>query len=65
LELGGNDAFVLLDHKDTKKMASIAMSCRLSNGGQRCNASKRFIVLEKYYDEFVTCLAVEMESQIL
>jgi succinate-semialdehyde dehydrogenase/glutarate-semialdehyde dehydrogenase len=53
LELGGNDAFVVLDHKDTDAMVALAISCRISNGGQRCNASKRFVVLEHYYDSFV------------
>lgn len=65
LELWGNDAFVLLDHVNTKEMARIAMSCRLSNGWQRCNASKRFVILEKHYDEFVQFLAEHMDSQIL
>lgn len=60
LELGGNDAFVLLDHENTEAMAIQAMTCRISNGGQRCNSSKRFIVLEKHYDAFVTCMAKHM-----
>jgi acyl-CoA reductase-like NAD-dependent aldehyde dehydrogenase len=25
----------------------------MSANGQKCNSSKRFIILEKYYDEFV------------
>ncbi len=53
LELWGNDPFVLLDHTDTEKMIADAVACRISNGGQRCNASKRFIILEKHYDLFV------------
>jgi succinate-semialdehyde dehydrogenase / glutarate-semialdehyde dehydrogenase len=62
LELGGNDAFVVLDHTDTQKMVIEATNCRLSNGGQRCNASKRFIVLEKYYDTFVAEMGKYMAS---
>lgn len=53
LELGGNDAFLVLDHKDTDAMVALAVSCRISNGGQRCNSSKRFVVLEQYYDSFI------------
>lgn len=53
LELGGNDAFIVLDHKDTDSMVALAVSCRISNWGQRCNSSKRFVVLEQYYDQFV------------
>ena len=65
LELWWNDAFVLLDHEDTQAMAVAATACRLSNWGQRCNASKRFIILEKHYDTFVEALAKQMDSQIL
>ena len=53
LELGGNDAFVLADHADTKQMVAEATACRIANGGQKCNSSKRFIVMEKHYDAFV------------
>lgn len=61
LELWGNDAFLLLDHKDTQKMAAEAVQCRISNGGQRCNASKRFIILEPYYETFVAEMGKYME----
>jgi len=53
LELWGNDAFLILDHADMDKMVAHAVACRISNGGQRCNGSKRFVVLEKHYDAFV------------
>lgn len=63
LELGWNDAFVVLDHADTDAIVAQAAACRLSNGGQRCNSSKRFIVLDKYYDVFVEKFAAYMASQ--
>ncbi len=53
LELGGNDAWILLSHDDTEEFAKTAAKCRITNGGQRCNGSKRFIVMEEHYDEFV------------
>lgn len=62
LELGGNDAFVLTDHKNTSAMAASAVTCRLSNGWQRCNGSKRFIIPEKYYDEFVDYMGKHMQT---
>ena len=65
MELGRNDAFVLIDHTDTKAMALAAVTCRVSNGGQRCNASKRFIVLEEHYDVFVETLGKHMEALTL
>lgn len=65
LELGGNDAFVLADHADTVKMAQEAVTCRIANGGQKCNSSKRFIVMEQHYDTFVKEMGEYMKSQKL
>ena len=65
LELWGNDAFVLLDHQDTDSMAAEAVACRISNGGQRCNASKRFIVLDEHYDAFVEAMSCYMDQLVL
>ncbi len=65
LELSGNDAFVVLDHKDTDAMVALAVSCRISNGGQRCNSSKRFVVLEKYYDSFVEKMGTYMSKLVI
>ncbi|MCD5374935.1 aldehyde dehydrogenase family protein [Candidatus Gracilibacteria bacterium] len=62
LELGGNDAFVLADHSDTKQMVAEATACRIANGGQKCNSSKRFIVMEKHYDSFVEEMGKYMKS---
>lgn len=64
LELGGNDAFLLLDASDVEKAANDAASGRLINSGQACNASKRFIVLEQYYDEFLAKLSEIFENSI-
>lgn len=33
-------------------MVAAAVHCRISNAGQRCNSSKRFIILEAYYERF-------------
>lgn len=53
LELWWNDAFVLLEHSDMKKVVAEATACRIANAWQKCNSSKRFIILEKHYDDFV------------
>lgn len=58
LELGGNDAFIVCDTADLKKVAEEAVKARVSNNGQKCNSSKRFIVREKDYDEFVAHFVV-------
>jgi len=65
LELGGNDPFIVLDHVDTDAIVAQAAACRLSNGWQRCNSSKRFIILEQYYEEFVEKFAQFMSKQIV
>ena len=35
---------------------------RMSNTGQACNAAKRFIVLEPFYDDFVAGLTASFEA---
>lgn len=52
LELGGNDPFIVLDDADIELATNLAMTGRLSNAGQVCLASKRFIVDEKLFDSF-------------
>lgn len=53
LELGGNDAFIVLDDVDKELLYQVAPGARLSNSGQACTASKRFIVPDMLYDEFL------------
>lgn len=62
LELGGNDAFIVLDTNNLESIATAAVRNRTGNGGQRCNSSKRFIVLEKYYDEFCALVSKKMAT---
>jgi succinate-semialdehyde dehydrogenase/glutarate-semialdehyde dehydrogenase len=53
LELGGSDPFVVLDGERLERTVDAAAKGRLSNTGQSCVASKRFIVLDSCYDAFL------------
>ena len=56
LELGGSDPFVVLDGERLERTIAAAAKGRLSNTGQSCVASKRFIVLAAVFDAFVAGL---------
>ncbi len=53
LELGGADAFVVLADADLEKTVNWAVFGRHWNAGQVCVSSKRMIIDEKIYDEFL------------
>src|SRR3954449_6073430 len=53
LELGGSDPFLVLKANDLDAVVEAAVGGRLENTGQACNAAKRFVVLDEYYDDFV------------
>ena len=56
MELGGNDAFIILDDADWELVREVAPQARLYNAGQVCTSSKRFIVMADKYDEFLDVL---------
>ena len=64
LELGGSDAFIVLDDADFKKAAASAAKARLQNCGQACNAGKRFIIQKNIEKEFLPMFIKEYQKYI-
>ena len=62
LELGGSDAYVVLEDADVGAAAKIAATARMVNGGQSCIAGKRFIVVRPILDAFEKALVAEMRG---
>ncbi|BBG30362.1 NAD-dependent succinate-semialdehyde dehydrogenase [Zymobacter palmae] len=53
LELGGSDAFIVLDDAPLDKTVAWAVKGRHTNAGQVCSASKRLVIADSLYDRFV------------
>ncbi|WP_185849148.1 aldehyde dehydrogenase family protein [Blattabacterium cuenoti] len=63
LELGGNDAFVVMkDVENIKKIAKLATESRLNNTGQTCLSAKRFIVDKTIMNDFIDAVIQEMKK---
>ncbi|WP_201585754.1 NAD-dependent succinate-semialdehyde dehydrogenase [Psychrobacter jeotgali] len=52
MELGSNDAFIVLEDADLDLAAATCAHARLYNNGETCIAAKRFIVVDSVYDKF-------------
>ncbi|MBI3306372.1 MAG: NAD-dependent succinate-semialdehyde dehydrogenase [Candidatus Omnitrophica bacterium] len=63
LELGGSDAYIILEDANLEKAIQICGESRLVNGGQSCISAKRFLVVEKVYEKFVSGLVNFMKNQ--
>ncbi len=62
MELGGSDAFIVLDDADIDTVIPWAVWGRMYNGGQTCCAAKRFIVLEAVADSFLSKFKTALEA---
>lgn len=62
LELGSNDAYLVLDDADLDVAVDTCVTGRVYNGGQTCVAAKRFVVTEKNYEAFKERYVARMQS---
>ncbi|WP_374035825.1 NAD-dependent succinate-semialdehyde dehydrogenase [Bdellovibrio bacteriovorus] len=62
LELGGSDAYLVLEDADVEAAAKACAKVRLVNCGQSCVAGKRFIVNEKVAKDFIHHFTKEMKE---
>lgn len=64
LELGGSDAFIVLEDANLVEAAKVGALARLQNCGQTCVAAKRFIVQNKVVEPFTNLLIEEFKNYI-
>lgn len=64
MELGGSDAFIVLADADIDEAVNLAWRVRLYNAGQVCTSSKRFIVADSLYDQFVAALKEKFQAMV-
>lgn len=62
LELGSNDAYIVLDDADIDVAVGACVAARIYNNGQTCVNGKRFIVTAKNYDAFVEGYSRKMQA---
>ncbi len=53
MELGGSDAFIVLEDADFEKTLKWAIWAKMNNTGQCCIAAKRFIIVDAIFDQFL------------
>lgn len=65
LELGGSDAFIILEDADIDKAVEWGVIGRINNNGECCIASKRFIAVEAIADEFIEKFKEKLSNLVL
>ena len=62
LELGGSDAYVILEDADLDVAVEACVTSRLINSGQSCIAAKRFVVVDAVRADFELRMVARMQQ---
>lgn len=62
MELGSNDAYIVLADADLELAVKKCVQGRIYNNGETCVAAKRFVVVDAVYDEFKKAFVERMEQ---
>ena len=62
LELGGSNAFVVLEDANIEKAVETGIKARFQNAGQSCIAAKRFIIHKNVSKRFISRFLEEVEK---
>ncbi len=65
LELGGSNAFVVLNDANRELTLNLAIPARMQNGGQSCIAAKRFILESWIAEDFIPLLVGKVEKLVM
>ncbi len=65
LELGGSDAYLVLEDADLDAAAAACVTGRIVNGGQSCVAAKRWIVVDAVREAFTEKVLARLETEVL
>jgi succinate-semialdehyde dehydrogenase / glutarate-semialdehyde dehydrogenase len=65
LELGGSDAFIILEDADIEKAVEWAVVGRINNNGECCIASKRFIAVESIAAAFIELFKNKLAALVI
>ncbi|UII23998.1 NAD-dependent succinate-semialdehyde dehydrogenase [Fulvivirga ligni] len=62
LELGSNDAYLVLEDADLENAVKMCVRGRIYNNGETCVAAKRFVVVDKLYEDFKKAFVEQMKA---